>query len=66
ADDRTCGEIFFLLCNEMKDISYLEALFLLLDAFAISVKSSLAISDSHINDMISLFTALIPRFFLVF
>ena len=66
ADDSTCGEIFFLLCNEMKDISYLEALFLLLDAFAISVKSSLAISDSQVDSMISLFIALIPQFFLGF
>ena len=66
ADDRTCGELFFLLCNEMKDISYLEALLLLLDAFVNSVKSSFAISDSQINGMISIFFALIPQFFLVF
>ena len=66
ADDRTCGEIFYLLCNELMDISYLDALFLLLDAFAVSVKDYLYVSDLQINHMISVFVALIPKFFLVF
>ena len=62
ADDRTCGELFFLVCNELKDISYLEALFLLLDAFAFSVKDCLSVSDLQVNHMISVFIALIPQF----
>lgn len=62
ADDRTCGELFFLVCNELKDISYLEALFLLLDAFANSVKDCLSVSDLQVNHMISVFIALIPQF----
>ena len=63
ADDRTCGEIFFLLCDELKDISYLEALFLLLDTFADTIRGNLAVSNSQIDIMISVFIALIPQFF---
>ena len=30
-DDRTCGELFFLICNELRDITYLQALVILLN-----------------------------------
>ena len=60
-DHRTCGELFFLVCDELKDISFLEALSLLLNAFFTKVKEALVLTEQQINEMMSIFIRQIPH-----
>ncbi|MGN0473673.1 MAG: transposase [Acutalibacteraceae bacterium] len=62
-DPRTCGDLFFLVCDELKDISFLQALYLFLNAFLSQAKQLLVLTENQINNMIDLFIALIPRCF---
>lgn len=62
-DARTCGDIFYLVCDELKDISFLVALYTLLCCFAAQIENKFAIPEQHINAFISAFVAKIPRCF---
>ena len=59
-DPRTCGELFFLVCDELKDISFLEALVLLLNCFISQAKEQLILTEKQIDKMISIFLNQIP------
>lgn len=62
-DDRTCGELFFIICDELRDISYLEALALLLACFINSAKEELVLTEEQANRLIDIFMAHIPLCF---
>ena len=62
-DARTCGEIFFLVCDELKDISFLDALNTLLCCFVVQVRDQFAIPEQQINAIINIFVANIPLCF---
>ena len=59
-DQRTCGELFFLVCDELKDISFLEALTILLNAFFVQIKDVFVLTEQQINNMMSIFIRQIP------
>lgn len=46
-DNRTCGELFFIVCDELKDISYLESLTILLACFANAAKDQLILTEEQ-------------------
>jgi len=62
-DARTCGDIFFLVCDEMKDISFLDALDTLLCCFAAQIREQFVIPEQQINAFINIFVANIPLCF---
>ena len=62
-DARTCGDLFFLVCDELKDISFLDALETLLCCFAAQIRDQFAIPEQQINAFISIFVANIPLCF---
>ena len=61
-DPRTCGELFFLVCDELKDITFLEALMILLNAFLVDVRNELVLTEQQIDTMFSIFIRKIPCF----
>ena len=62
-DDRTCGELFFLISNELRDITYSQALVILLnDTFAQATADGV-LNNEQISYLISIFVSSIPHFF---
>ena len=59
-DPRTCGELFFIVCDELKDISFLQALSLLLSCVFVQMQEQLVLTESQINTMLSIFISNIP------
>ena len=60
-DLKTCGDLFFYVCDEMKDISFLESLMILLKCFCAAVKKQLVLTENQINEMIYIFINQIPH-----
>ena len=60
-DSKTCGELFFVICDELKDISYLEALTILLTCFIDVAKDQLILTEEQISCLIGIFMAQIPH-----
>ena len=52
-DQRTLGEIFFFLVDEMADITFTQSLCILMDALIASLQETLKLSE----EQLSLFTA---------
>lgn len=64
-DDRTCGELFFLVCNELRDITYLQALAILLNIIFTNAETDGVLDDGQITYLIRIFMATIPHFLCV-
>ena len=64
-DFRTCGEIFFFICSELRDISFVEALSVLLNIVFEQVRSEKLCCPTQIKRLIGIFTASIPHCFCV-
>ena len=62
-DDRTCGELFFLICNELRDITYLQALVLLLNVAFAQATAEDVLDNEQISYLIRIFISSIPHFF---
>ena len=60
-DPRTCGDLFFLVCDEMKDITFLQALSLLLSCFFSQAQEQLVLTETQIKTMIDIFICQIPH-----
>ena len=63
-DDRACGELFFFISEELKDISYSEALVILLDSVFFKAFSDGLLSMRQINLLLDIFIDKIPHLFL--
>lgn len=63
-DDRTIGEIFYLMVDEMADISLAEALQLIAKAMFNSVSEIISLSEEQLFDLISKFMDKLPRFYI--
>lgn len=61
-DERTCGELFFLICNELRDISYLQALVILLNVVFTQAGNEGVLDNAQITHLISIFISTIPLF----
>ena len=62
-DDRTCGELFFLICNELRDITYLQALVILLNVAFTQATADGVLDNEQISYLMSIFISSIPHFF---
>lgn len=61
-DQRTLGELFFFLVDEMADITFSKSLCILMDAFIASLQEYLSLSDTQIADFISDFESRLPKY----
>ncbi len=63
SDPRCFGELFFLVYDELQDISFVKALELLLAILVDSLRSALFLSESQISVLIDDFFAKLPPFY---
>ncbi|MCL6612275.1 MAG: transposase, partial [Peptococcaceae bacterium] len=62
-DQRTLGNLFYICCDELHDISFLNALSLLLRLLKESLSKHLHLSEQKINEFLELFISSLPLFF---
>ena len=61
-DQRTLGEIFFFLVDEMSDITFSRSLFILMDAMMASLQEILKLSDEQLTAFTADFEARLPKY----
>jgi hypothetical protein len=59
-DDRTTGELFYETCDELADITLLEAFHLLLKVFAEYVSEKLQLAEEELKVMLDAFIKMLP------
>lgn len=62
-DERTIGELFYLMVDEMADISLAEATLLIAEAMFNSVKEIVSLSEKQLLNLINSFIDKLPKFF---
>ncbi len=61
-DDRTASEIFFLLCDEVRDISFNQSMSLLSQAFLESAAEMFILSDQQMSALVENFLFKLPAY----
>ena len=61
-DSRTFGGIFFEFCDELDDLRFIEALFLIIDLFKQTLDDCLKITEQKINQLMDYFFGLLPNY----
>lgn len=61
-DPRTLGNLFYLCCDELKEISFAEAFQLILTILKNTLRKHLTITDNAFNDLINNFITCLPAF----
>ncbi|AYW49901.1 transposase [Tetragenococcus halophilus] len=61
ADDRTMGELFYLMIEELSDISFSEAIIQLLELFKEVFENELVLSEETLNNIMEQFIQKLPQ-----
>ena len=61
-DQRTLGEIFFFLVDEMADITFARSLNILMDALLASLQEILKLSDAQLETFTADFVSRLPEY----
>lgn len=61
-DQRTLGELFFFLVDEMEDITFSRSLCILIEALMASIQEILKFSDEQLTAFIVDFEARLPKY----
>jgi len=61
-DERSIGDLFWLTCDELRDISFSEAFALLLSTFVNFLREHFMLANELINEMVALFSASLPSY----
>ena len=61
-DQRTLGELFFFLVDEMTDITFSRSLCILMDALMASLQENLKLSDEQLTAFTADFEARLPKY----
>lgn len=62
-DPRTLGNLFYLCCDELHDISFSKALFLLFELLKESLREFLSLPGQKLNEFMDQFISSLPTFF---
>lgn len=60
SDDRSLGELYMLTCDEMKDITYGEVIFIMMNTLIQVIKNTLSLTKKQLNQMIDIFIESLP------
>ena len=60
-DERSLGELFYLCCDEMDDITFQESLNLILEAMIASVETVLGLSKNQVSSLVEHFVGILPE-----
>ena len=61
-DDRTVGELFYLISDELQDITFSQSISILVQAFVSSVTEMLHLTDEQISDLWTDFCSRLPEY----
>ena len=61
-DQRTLGELFFFLVDEMADITFARSLSILMDAMLASLQEILKLSDEQLSAFVADFESRLPKY----
>lgn len=62
-DPRTIGNLFYMCCDELRDINFTQALFMLLDLLKENLREFLHLSEQKVNEFLDHFISSLPAFF---
>ena len=62
-DPRTLGNLFYICCDELQDISFANALFLLFEILKDSLRNHLSLSEQKVSEFLNQFISSLPAFF---
>jgi hypothetical protein len=60
-DNRTLGEIFYLLTDELADITWIKAFHMLMQAFIDAISDKLSLSSQQIDELMDAFLSTLPK-----
>ena len=61
-DDRTVGERFFIMVDELQDITFNQSMAIIVQAFIDSVQEFLHLTDDQINSLLASFVSHLPAY----
>jgi hypothetical protein len=61
ADDRTLGQMFYLLVDEMADITWIQAIHMLIEVFISTIKDKLSLTSKQLNQLLEAFIMALPE-----
>ena len=61
-DDRTVGELFFIMVDELQDITFNQSMAIIVQAFLESVQELLQLSDEQISSLLDSFVSRLPAY----
>lgn len=61
-DQRTYGELFFFLVDEMKDITFSQSMGIIMEAFMASLRETIKLSDDQIKTFVLDFESRLPKY----
>ena len=60
-DSRSFGELFFDICDELPDITWMKAFMLLLDTFLDTAAEKYFLADDEVDDLLAAFMDALPE-----
>jgi hypothetical protein len=61
-DIRSIGELFFITCDELQDITFSESLSIILEAFIETLQDMLFLTLIQLNDLMEVFISKLPKY----
>lgn len=61
-DPKTIGELFYLVCDDLNDISFITALRLIIDSLKVLLKDVYYLAEENIDELMSQFISSLPLF----
>ena len=61
ADDRTLGQMFYLLVDEMADITWIQAIHMLMEVFIATIKDKLSLTSKQLDQLLEAFIMAVPE-----
>ena len=61
-DDRTAGELFFLMCDEMQDITFSRSLSIIMQAFLDTLTELLQLTEDQLQILMDCFCSRLPAY----
>ena len=61
SDDRTIGDLFYLMISELADLTFEEAIFQLLEMFQEALNEEMVLSVNILDDILEKFLAMLPK-----
>ena len=59
--DRTLGQMFYLLVDEMADITWIQAIHMLIEVFISTIKDKLSLTSKQLNQLLEAFIMALPE-----